>query len=153
MVDLSQLEQNLRYVALAREGGCEVLGGEALDGPGCFQRPAIFAGATNAMRSSREEIFGPCASVIRVADYDAALATAKDIPSGLSAGICSTSLKLASHFRRHAQAGTVMMNLPTAGVDYRVPFGGRKGSSYGPREQGSHAREFYTHVKTSFVAP
>ncbi|HEY9022129.1 MAG TPA: aldehyde dehydrogenase family protein [Paracoccaceae bacterium] len=151
VVDQSQLEQNLRYVALAREEGCEVIGGDALDGQGYFQRPAIFAGATNAMRSSREEIFGPCASVIRVADYDAALAAANDTDFGLSAGICTTSLKLASHFRRHAQAGMIMVNLPTAGVDYHVPFGGRKGSSYGPREQGSYAREFYTHVKTSYV--
>lgn len=153
VVDQNQLEQNLRYVALAREEGCEVIGGDALDGQGYFQRPAIFAGATNAMRSSREEIFGPCASVIRVADYDAALAAANDTDFGLSAGICTTSLKLASHFRRHAQAGMVMVNLPTAGVDYHVPFGGRKGSSYGPREQGSYAREFYTHVKTSYVGP
>ena len=153
VVDQSQLEQNLRYVALAREEGCEVIGGDALDGQGYFQRPAIFAGATNAMRSSREEIFGPCASVIRVADYDAALAAANDTDFGLSAGICTTSLKLASHFRRHAQAGMIMVNLPTAGVDYHVPFGGRKGSSYGPREQGSYAREFYTHVKTSYVGP
>jgi alpha-ketoglutaric semialdehyde dehydrogenase len=153
VVDQGQLDQNLRYVALAREEGCEVRGGETLDGPGYFQRPAIFAGATNSMRSSREEIFGPCASVIRVADYDAALATANDTEFGLSAGICTTSLKHASHFRRHAQAGMVMVNLPTAGVDYHVPFGGRKGSSHGPREQGSHAREFYTHVKTSYVAP
>ncbi|MFP5508370.1 MAG: aldehyde dehydrogenase family protein [Alphaproteobacteria bacterium] len=151
VVDQNQLEQNLRYVALAREEGCEVIGGDALDGQGYFQRPAIFAGATNAMRSSREEIFGPCASVIRVADYDAALAAANDTDFGLSAGICTTSLKLASHFRRHAQAGMIMVNLPTAGVDYHVPFGGRKGSSYGPREQGSYAREFYTHVKTSYV--
>jgi aldehyde dehydrogenase (NAD+) len=105
------------------------------------------------MRSSREEIFGPCASVIRVADYDAALATANDTAFGLSAGVCTTSLKHASHFRRHAQAGMVMVNLPTAGVDYHVPFGGRKGSSYGAREQGSYAREFYTHVKTSYIAP
>ncbi|MDX1820247.1 MAG: aldehyde dehydrogenase family protein [Paracoccaceae bacterium] len=153
VVDQNQLEQNLRYVALAREEGCEVIGGDALDGQGYFQRPAIFAGATNAMRSSREEIFGPCASVIRVADYDAALAAANDTDFGLSAGICTTSLKLASHFRRHAQAGMIMVNLPTAGVDYHVPFGGRKGSSYGPREQGSYAREFYTHVKTSYVGP
>jgi len=153
VVDQSQLEQNLRYVALAREEGCEVIGGDALDGQGYFQRPAIFAGATNAMRSSREEIFGPCASVIRVADYDAALAAANDTDFGLSAGICTTSLNLASHFRRHAQAGMIMVNLPTAGVDYHVPFGGRKGSSYGPREQGSYAREFYTHVKTSYVGP
>ena len=153
VVDQSQLDQNLSYVALAKEEGCDVAGGERADGPGFFQRPAVFANATNEMRSSREEIFGPCASVIKVADYDEALATANDTEFGLSSGICTTSLKHASHYRRHAQSGMVMVNLPTAGVDYHVPFGGRKGSSYGPREQGSYAREFYTAVKTSYIAP
>jgi len=152
VVDQSQLEQNLSYVALAREEGCLVTGGEVIDGPGFFQRPAIFAGATNHMRSSREEIFGPCASVIRVADYDEALQVANDTEFGLSAGICTRSLKYANHFRRNAKVGMVMINLPTAGVDYHVPFGGRKGSSYGPREQGAYAREFYTIVKTTYQA-
>ena len=153
VVDQLQLDQNLSYVALAKEEGCEVSGGERANGPGFFQRPAVFAGATNEMRSSREEIFGPCASVIMVADYDEALATANDTEFGLSSGICTTSLKYASHYRRHAQAGMVMVNLPTAGVDYHAPFGGRKGSSYGPREQGAYAREFYTTIKTSYIAP
>ncbi len=153
VVDRSQLERNLGYVALAKEEGCDVTGGERADGPGFYQRPAVFGAATNAMRVSREEIFGPCASVIKAADYDEALAIANDTEFGLSAGICTTSLKAASHFRRHAQAGMVMVNLPTAGVDPHVPFGGRKGSSYGPREQGSYAREFYTTVKTSYIAP
>ena len=102
------------------------------------------------MRINREEIFGPVASVIRVKDYEEALAVANDTPFGLSAGIATTSLKHATHFKRHAQAGMVMVNLPTAGVDYHAPFGGRKGSSYGPREQGSYAREFYTAVKTAY---
>jgi acyl-CoA reductase-like NAD-dependent aldehyde dehydrogenase len=102
---------------------------------------------------SREEIFGPCASVIKVADYDEALAIANDTDFGLSSGICTTSLKYASHFRRNAKAGMVMINLPTAGVDYHVPFGGRKGSSYGPREQGRYAAEFYTTVKTTYTLP
>ena len=103
------------------------------------------------MRIAREEIFGPVASVIRAKDYDEALAIANDTEFGLSAGICTTSLKHASHFRRNAEAGMVMVNLPTAGVDYHVPFGGRKASSYGPREQGAYAREFYTTVKTSYT--
>jgi aldehyde dehydrogenase (NAD+) len=92
------------------------------------------------------------ASVIRVKDYEEALAVANDTEFGLSAGICTTSLKYATHFKLHAQAGIVMVNLPTAGVDYHVPFGGRKGSSYGSREQGTYAREFYTTVKTAYVA-
>jgi len=153
VVDQGQLDQNLEYLALAATEGCDVRGGGLGNGNGCFMHPAIFAGASNQMRVSREEIFGPMASVIKVADYDEALAVANDTEFGLSSGICTTSLKLATDFRRNAKAGMVMVNLPTAGVDYHVPFGGRKGSSYGPREQGSYAREFYTTVKTSYIAP
>ncbi len=153
VVDRGHLDQNLSHVSLARDEGCAVSGGEVANGPGFFQRPAVFVGASNAMRVSREEIFGPCARVIKVADYDEALHTANDTEFGLSAGICITSLKHASHFRRHAQAGMVMVNLPTAGVDCHVPFGGRKGSSYGPKEQGSYAREIYSQLETSYVAP
>jgi aldehyde dehydrogenase (NAD+) len=91
------------------------------------------------------------ATVIRARDYDEALELANDTPFGLSSGICTTSLKHASHFKRNAEAGMVMVNLPTAGVDYHVPFGGRKGSSYGPREQGRYAAEFYTTVKTAYT--
>ena len=76
---------------------------------------------------------------------------ANDTPFGLSSGICTTSLKHATHFKRNAEAGMVMVNLPTAGVDFHVPFGGRKGSSYGPREQGRYAAEFYTTVKTAYT--
>jgi aldehyde dehydrogenase (NAD+) len=105
------------------------------------------------MRINREEIYGPVATVIQVKDYDEALQVANDTPYGLSAGICTTSLRHASHYKRNAEAGLVMVNLPTAGVDYHVPFGGRKGSSYGPREQGRYAIEFYTMVKTAYTAP
>jgi aldehyde dehydrogenase (NAD+) len=91
------------------------------------------------------------AAVIRASDYDTALAIANDTPFGLVAGVCTTSLKHATHFKRNAEAGMVMVNLPTAGVDYHVPFGGRKGSSYGPREQGRYAAEFYTTVKTAYT--
>lgn len=148
----TQLKSNLAYVELAREEGCEVIGGTCLNSEteGFFQRPAVFLAATNAMRASREEIFGPCASVIKVDDFDEALAVANDTAFGLSAGICTTSLKHARAFRRRAVAGMVMVNLPTAGVDYHVPFGGRKGSSYGQREQGRYAAEFYTAVKTAY---
>ena len=105
------------------------------------------------MRINKEEVFGPVASVVKVKDYEEALAVANDTPFGLSAGIVTTSLKHASHFRRNAEAGMVMVNLPTAGVDYHVPFGGRKGSSYGPREQGKYAAEFFTTVKTAYTQP
>jgi aldehyde dehydrogenase (NAD+) len=114
--------------------------------------PALITDTTTAMRINREEVFGPVASIIRVKDYDEALAVANDTPFGLSSGIATTSLKHATHFKRHSQAGMVMVNLPTAGVDYHVPFGGRKGSSYGPREQGRYAQEFFTSVKTSYTA-
>jgi aldehyde dehydrogenase (NAD+) len=105
------------------------------------------------MRINREEIFGPVASVIRVKDYEEAVEVANDSPFGLSSGICTTSLKYATDFRKRSAAGMVTVNLPTAGVDYHAPFGGRKGSSYGAREQGRYAVEFYTSVKTTYVLP
>jgi acyl-CoA reductase-like NAD-dependent aldehyde dehydrogenase len=156
VVDQSQLDQDLSYLDVGRkEGATLAFGGERLkrEHDGYYLSPALFTGASNAMRISREEIFGPVASVIRAKDYEEALALANDTEFGLSAGIVTTSLKHASHFKRHAQAGMVMVNLPTAGVDYHVPFGGRKGSSYGPREQGRYAAEFFTVVKTAYIAP
>ena len=156
VVDQSQLEQDLDYIRVAQtEGGRLVAGGERLkrDSDGFYLAPALITETSNAMRINREEVFGPVASVIRVRDYEEALAVANDTPFGLVAGICTDSLKEATHFKRNAQAGMVMINLPTAGVDYHVPFGGRKGSSYGPREQGAYAREFYTTVKTVYVNP
>ncbi|MDZ7638719.1 MAG: aldehyde dehydrogenase family protein [Bryobacterales bacterium] len=155
VVDDSQLRQDLFYTDLAKQEGTEVIGGKLLsrEKKGFYLEPALFVNATNDMRINREEIFGPSASVIRVKNYEEALAIANDTEFGLCAGICTQSLKHASHFQRHAEAGMVMVNLPTAGVDYHVPFGGRKGSSYGPREQGSYAQEFYTTVKTTYIAP
>ena len=113
--------------------------------------PALFADTAPSMRINREEIFGPVASVVRVKNYDEALAVANDTEFGLSAGTATTSLEHATHFKRHSQSGLVMVNLPTAGVDYHVPFGGRKGSSYGPREQGRYAQQFFTTVKTAYT--
>ncbi len=156
VVDQNQLDQNLSYLEIGtKEGARLAFGGELLDRetPGFYMRPALFTETTREMRINREEIFGPIASVIRVNDYEEALTTANDTPFGLSSGICTTSLKHASHFKRHAQAGLTMVNLPTAGVDYHVPFGGRKGSSYGSREQGRYAAEFYTTVKTAYTLP
>jgi acyl-CoA reductase-like NAD-dependent aldehyde dehydrogenase len=155
VVDQRQLAGNLKHIDIARvEGGTVAFGGEPLERetPGFYQMPALITETAPAMRINREEVFGPVASVIRARDYDQALFMANDTEFGLSAGICTTSLKFATHFKQHAEAGMVMVNLPTAGVDYHVPFGGRKGSSHGPREQGSHAREFYTTVKTAYTA-
>jgi aldehyde dehydrogenase (NAD+) len=154
VVDQAQLDQDLDYIRVGQaEGAKLVTGGELLnrETPGFYLSPALFTGVEGKMRIAREEIFGPVAAVVRVKDYDAALVAANDTAFGLSAGICTTSLKHASHFKRNAEAGMVMVNLPTAGVDYHVPFGGRKGSSYGPREQGRYAQEFYTTVKTSYT--
>ena len=153
VVDQSQLDQDLDYIRIGRdEGATLAFGGERLnrETPGFYLQPALFTETTNAMRINREEVFGPVAGVIRVRDYDEALAVANDNEFGLSAGICTTSLKHATDFKRNAGAGMVMVNLPTAGVDFHVPFGGRKGSSHGPREQGRHAAEFYTTVKTAY---
>jgi len=154
VVDQSQLDQDEKYIAIGRDEGANlVFGGERLnrETPGFYLQPALFTETTNQMRISREEIFGPVANVIRAKDYEEALAIANDTPFGLSSGICTTSLKHATHYKRNAQAGMVMVNLPTAGVDFHVPFGGRKGSSYGPREQGRYAAEFYTTVKTAYT--
>jgi alpha-ketoglutaric semialdehyde dehydrogenase len=156
VVDQSQLDQDLRYLKIGKDEGAKLYwGGELLnrETPGFYLQPALFTEATNSMRIAREEIFGPVACVIRARNYDEALAIANDTEFGLAAGVCTTSLKYASHFKRNSEAGMVMVNLPTAGVDYHVPFGGRKGSSYGAREQGSYAREFYTTVKTAYTNP
>jgi len=156
VVEQPQLETDLEYIGVGqREGARLAVGGERVkrSTDGYYLAPALFVDANNNMRISREEIFGPVACVIRAKNYDEALAIANDTETGLSSGIVTTSLKYASHFQRHAQAGMVMVNLPTAGVDYHVPFGGRKASSYGPREQGRYAAEFYTTVKTTYIAP
>lgn len=155
VVDQSQLDQNLSYVAIGKQEGARlVIGGNAVerDTRGFYMMPALFADCSNDFRISREEIFGPVAAVIPADNYEHALQLANDTEFGLSSGICTTSLKYATHFKRHAQAGMVMVNTATAGVDYHVPFGGRKGSSYGSREQGSYAAEFYTTVKTAYTA-
>ena len=154
VVSQDQLDQDCRYIALGvEEGGSLVAGGELLEraSQGHYLSPALITETSNAMRVNREEIFGPVATVIRVKDYEEALAVANDTDFGLSSGICTRSLKHATDFKHRSAAGMVMVNLPTAGVDYHAPFGGRKASSHGPREQGSYAREFYTTVKTAYI--
>jgi acyl-CoA reductase-like NAD-dependent aldehyde dehydrogenase len=156
VVDESQFAQDEMYVKVGKEEGATLTyGGDRVsrENPGFYLQPALFTDTTPDMRINREEIFGPVASVIRVKDYEEALAVSNDTPFGLTAGIVTTSLKYASHFRRNAEVGMVMVNVPTAGVDYHVPFGGRKGSSFGPREQGKYAAEFFTTVKTAYTLP
>jgi alpha-ketoglutaric semialdehyde dehydrogenase len=154
VVDETQLAQDEKYIDIGRKEGAELAwGGERLnrDTKGHYLSPALFINTKNEMRINREEIFGPVATVIKVGSYEEALSVANDTEFGLSSGIYTSSLKSATDFRKKSQAGMVMINLPTAGVDYHVPFGGRKGSSYGPREQGRYAAEFYTAVKTAYV--
>jgi aldehyde dehydrogenase (NAD+) len=154
VVDDRQLGKNFEYLEIGKQEGAKLVhGGERLrrETEGYYMSPAIFTESSAAMRINREEIFGPVAAVIRVKNYDEAIAMANDTPYGLSAGIVTTSLKYATDFRRNSTSGLVMVNLPTAGLDYHVPFGGRKKSSYGPREQGTYAREFYTIVKTAYT--
>ncbi|MEP3330048.1 aldehyde dehydrogenase family protein [Sedimentitalea sp.] len=155
VVSESQLAQNLDYVGIGKSEGAELLcGGERLERPtdGYYMAPAVFAGTRNDMRINREEMFAPITCVMKAASYDEALSIANDTEFGLTAGIMTGSLARASHFRASMRAGCVMVNLPTAGTDYHVPFGGRGSSSFGPREQGRYAAEFYTSVKTSYVA-
>jgi aldehyde dehydrogenase (NAD+) len=154
-VDREQYEKDLSYLEVGKKEGAKVrVQGGAVERstPGYYVAPTLFVDTTNDLRINREEMFGPIATVIPVKDYEQALAVANDTDFGLSAGICTTSRKYARHFQANAQAGLVMVNLPTAGLDYHVPFGGTKASSYGPREQGRYAEDFYTVVKTSYLS-
>jgi aldehyde dehydrogenase (NAD+) len=156
VVSADQLDQDLDYLRIGADEGAELAtGGKRLerDTDGYYLEPALLVGTHNEMRVNREEIFGPIATVIRADDTDHALALANDTEFGLSAGVCTTSLKHSALFRDRLQAGIVTINLPTAGVDFHVPFGGTKGSSSGTREQGRYAVEFFTTVKTAYVKP
>ena len=156
VVDERQFNQNLKYMEIAKQEGAQLVqGGErlSLETEGYFMSPALFIGTTNQMQINREEVFGPIACVIKVKSYEEALEASNDSDFGLTSGIITTSLKYAGHFKRHSKSGCVMVNLPTAGTDYHVPFGGRKASSYGPREQGQYARDFYTIIKTNYSKP
>ena len=155
VVSAAQLRQNLDYIDIGRQEGAALLcGGTRLERPtdGHYMAPAVFAETRNDMRINREEMFAPITAVIKAGSYDEALAIANDSPFGLTAGIMTGSLARAHHFRANMRAGCIMVNLPTAGTDYHVPFGGRGISSFGPREQGRYAAEFYTAVKTAYVA-
>ena len=152
-VSEKQMENSYRYIDIARSaGGRIVTGGErlTLDNPGWYVQPTLIADTDATSQINNEEVFGPVASTIRVKDYEEALGIANGVEFGLSAGIATTSLKYARDFQRRAQAGMVMVNLPTAGVEYHVPFGGSKKSSYGAREQGFAAVEFFTQQKTAY---
>ncbi|MGZ9113880.1 MAG: aldehyde dehydrogenase family protein [Brevundimonas sp.] len=154
-VSEAQRETSYRYIDIAREaGGRVVTGGERLnlDKPGWYVQPTLIADTQPDARINTEEVFGPVASTLRVKSYEEALEVANGVEFGLSSGIVTQSLKHARDFQRRSRAGMTMVNLPTAGVDYHVPFGGSKKSSYGAREQGFAAADFYTQIKTSYSA-
>ncbi|HSB60789.1 MAG TPA: aldehyde dehydrogenase family protein, partial [Vicinamibacteria bacterium] len=155
-IDANQLETNLKYLELGRkEGARHVYGGERLsDGPlarGHFMRPGIFTAVDPRSRLAQEEVFGPLLAVLEVDDFDQAVETANAVRFGLSASICTRDLSRALEYVQRAEAGVVMVNLPSAGIEYQIPFGGVKDSSHGPREQGPAAVQFYTETKTVYV--
>ncbi|MEM7072255.1 MAG: aldehyde dehydrogenase family protein [Pseudomonadota bacterium] len=155
VVSAQQLEENLNYVAIGKAEGAELACGGTrlnLSHDGYYMSPGLFIGTKNDMQINREELFAPLTAVIKVGSYTEALAVVNDTRFGLSSGIVTKSLARATHFRRNAKTGVVVVNLATAGTDYHVPFGGLRDSSYGPREQGRSAAEFYTSVKTAYIS-
>ncbi|PSU49801.1 aldehyde dehydrogenase family protein [Photobacterium frigidiphilum] len=156
VVDDKQLASNMSWIDKARGHGAELaFGGEQLnlEHEGYYMSPTLFLNTKNGWDVNQEEVFAPMASVIRVNDLEEAIATVNDTRFGLTGGIITQSLRTSALFKQQAQTGCVMVNLPTAGTDYHVPFGGRKQSSFGPREQGQYAKEFYTIVKTAYQRP
>jgi aldehyde dehydrogenase (NAD+) len=155
LVSEAQLSRVRKYLDVGRAEGAELLyGGEVLETStrGYYMRPALFAPSLSRHRINREEIFGPVAAVIEVSDIDQAIQVANDTDFGLSAGIFTNSLKYVRQFRNQIDAGMAMINLPTVGTDYHVPFGGTRASSQGIKELGSAAREFYTATVTVYTA-
>jgi aldehyde dehydrogenase (NAD+) len=145
-----QLAINKRYISQAVDEGATLAAGGGDVGsktPGHYLAPALFTDVSSQAAVARDEIFGPIAAVLRVPDYDAALATANDCEFGLSAGIVTREAAKIEHFSQNAEAGMIQVNLPTAGMDFHAPFTGRKGSSYGAPEKGSYCREFFTSAK------
>lgn len=153
VVNAEQFEKNRRYAELARQEGGTVAGGRALSRPtrGHYFEPCLVTGLDNSATVCREEVFGPFACVLTARDYEHALAIANDTPFGLSSGLCTTSMKYAQHFKAHTKSGLASINTSTSGVDFHVPFGGNGASSYGPREQGEFAIEFFTTLRTVYI--
>ncbi len=155
-IDEKQLETTLRYLDIGKEEGARLVhGGERLTGGahahGWFSRPAIMTGVRSQSRLGQEEVFGPLLGIIEADDFADAVTLANDVRFGLSASICTTNLNRALEYVEHAEAGMIMVNLPSAGVEYQIPFGGRKDSSSGWREQGPAAVEFFTEGKTVYM--
>jgi len=153
IVDDKQLASNMDWIKKAKQAGANLaFGGERLEmsHDGYYMSPTLFTDTDNSWDINQEEVFAPLACVMRVKDLEEAIAMTNDTRFGLTGGIITQSLRNSSLFKEQVQAGCVMVNLATAGTDYHVPFGGRKESSFGPREQGQYAKEFYTIVKTAY---
>ena len=151
----TQLQSNLDYIEIGKDEAKLAYGGNPMNmrTPGHYMEPTLFIDGDNKSTINQEEMFGPIACVIPVKSYEEALEVANDTNFGLSSGIITQSLSKAADFKKNIKTGVTTVNLPTAGLDYHVPFGGRKASSFGPREQGTYAHEFFTHVKTTYVSP
>ena len=155
-VDQPQMDTVLRYIEIGRgEAGAPKIGGHRLSGDGFdkgfFVEPTIFAGVTQEMTIAREEIFGPVLAVMRARDFVDAMRIANEVPFGLSASIQTTNLSRVFEFVYRMEAGLLTVNLPSAGVEYQLPFGGTKDSSFGPKEQGPAALDFYSDYKTVYL--
>jgi aldehyde dehydrogenase (NAD+) len=135
------------------EGGRIVAGGERLDPDGYLLAPTVFEDVADDSFLACEEVFGPVVSLAEVASLDEALERANATRFGLSAAIFTSSLRSATRFQNEAQAGLIHVNSQTAGADVHVPFGGLKGSGFGPHEQGRAALDFYTELVTVYVDP
>ncbi len=155
-VDANQLETDLKYIEIAKSEGAQLLcGGKRLTGgayeKGYFIEPTIFAGVTPEMRIAQEEVFGPVLALMVANDFDDAMRLANCVRFGLSASIVSKDLTRVHQFINGIEAGLITVNLPTAGVEYQLPFGGTKESSFGMREQGPQAMDFYTETRTVYL--
>ncbi|MBM3738914.1 MAG: aldehyde dehydrogenase family protein [Acidobacteria bacterium] len=155
-IDAGQLETNLKYIEIGRqEAGEPLIGGNRLTGgdydKGYFCEPTIFGGVTENMRLAQEEIFGPVLAVMRASSFDECMRIANNIPFGLSASIQTTNVSRVFDYVYKMEAGLLTVNLPSAGVEYQLPFGGTKDSSFGPKEQGPAALDFYSDYKTVYL--
>ncbi len=151
-VDEAALNTILKYIEIGKkEAGEPACGGNRIPGKGWFVEPTIFADVTESMTIAQEEIFGPVLAVMRAKDFEDALRIANNIPYGLSASVQTTNITKVFDFVYKAEAGLLTVNLPSAGVEYQLPFGGTKDSSFGPKEQGPAAVEFYSDYKTVYL--
>lgn len=151
----AQRDTDLAAIALGVAEGAELVAGGAeleRDTRGYFLEPTLFAGGRSDMRLNQEEIFGPVACVIEADSLDHMIDIANDVPYGLSAGIVTSSLAASERFQAEIRAGLVSVNASPAISELQAPFGGVGASSYGPREQGARAFDFYTTTSSHAVS-